>query len=665
LAMGFVGLASLGDPSLVVTAIAAALGLQEVPNHPLLETLLTYLANKTRLLIFDNCEHVLVEVRRVIEEPLRNCPGIAVLATSRESLRVAGEHAYRLPSLSTEAAILLFADRARAVDHRFTLTDENAPIVAELCRGLDGIPLAIELAAARTNVLSVTALADGLNDRFRILRGDEHKTPHRQRTMRATIDWSYDLLSAREQRALELLSVFAGGCTLASATAVCKGAVIPDDAMLDVLSSLVEKSLLVADLDGSQARYRLLESFREYAREKLAMRHELDGALHRHALVFLELAEQLQRAFDSGPDDLWRGLVRDELSNWRAALHWALIERGDVQLGQRLVGQLNVAWRTFARVEGRRWVALARDLVDDRTPPSVLAGLAYCEATVAWQLREYQRCLTSCEEAVTHYETVGDSLGVAHARDVATTALYFLGRVTEAHVIEQEVLAIARRASRHVWAATAMSWLGVINAHEGNIPQARSYIAGALQIFDARGAKFEGAAALADLAGVEFLAGNTELALRYATDALARRSDFSDPSAAMDCRSELTRYLIALARYDEAEEHAREMLRIARERHEDVFAACALQYLAASAALRSATVVEGMTDVRPRVAQLLGFSDARIAAMGSARKPADQLLYDRVLSALREGIGGETVAKLMAEGGVMTEERAFIEALAI
>jgi predicted ATPase len=247
LAICFVGLA-VADPSLVVTTIASALGLQEVPNHPLLETLLTYLKNKTVLLIVDNCEHVIAEARTVVEALLRNCPHVRVLATSRESLRVAGERAYRLPSLSADEAVELFVDRARAVDHRFKLTDESALIVAEICRGLDGIPLAIELAAARTNVLSVRALAEGLNDRFRILSGDGHNAAPRQHTMRATIDWSYELLPAREKRVLERLSVFAAGCTLASATAVCKDEIILEDDVLDVLSSLVDKSLVVAHL---------------------------------------------------------------------------------------------------------------------------------------------------------------------------------------------------------------------------------------------------------------------------------------------------------------------------------------------------------------------------------------------------------------------------------
>jgi predicted ATPase len=660
-AICFVELASLSEPSLVVTAIASALSLQEVTNHPLLDTLQAYLRNKPLLLILDNCEHVIAEARNVAEVLLVNCPRVRILATSRELLRVAGERAYRLPSLTEDEAVELFVDRAQAVDHRFKLTDESAPIVAEICRRLDGIPLAIELAAARVNALTLRSLANRIDDRFRILAGNVARRRHQ--TMRATIDWSYDLLSPKEQRVLERLSVFAGGCALVAAEAVCASEGVSEGDVLDILSSLVDKSLLIAGTEGSEPRYRLLESFREYASEKLAMRGELDDALNRHALLFLELAEQLQLAFDSGPDDVWCTLLREELNNWRAALHWALIERGDVLLGQRLVGQLNVAWRTFARVEGRRWITLAFELVDDRTPRSVRASLSYCDATVSWHRREYQRSLTRCEDAIAHYKAVADSLGVAHAQDVASVALFFLGRVAESRVMAEEVLSVSRKAGRQVWAAVDMAWLGFIIAHEGNVAQARSYIADALQIFDPLGAVFEGADALVSLADVEFCAGNTELAFRYATDALARRSAF-DPSSTLDHRSDLMRYLIALARYDEGGKQAREMLTIARERHEDVYAAFALQYLAAIAALRPPVVAEGGAEIRSRAAQILGFSDARIAATGSIRQGADQLVYDRAMSALRNAMGADTLSNLMAKGATMTEEQAVEAALA-
>ncbi|MGA8097458.1 MAG: helix-turn-helix domain-containing protein [Candidatus Cybelea sp.] len=674
----FIGLAPARDPSLVVTAIATALRIQEVGNHPLLETVLAYLKNKTTLLVLDNCEHVIGEARTVAEALLRSCPRVRILATSRESLRCAGERVYRLPSLSVPShremqrisapeaiaygAIVLFVERARAVDHTFTLTDETAPSVAELCRGLEGIPLAIELAAARSNVLTVRALHARLNNRLRLLKGNEHTALPRQQTMRATIDWSYELLSDREQRMLEYLSVFAGGCTLPAAQAVSNNA--SEDDVLDLLSSLLDKSLLIADFEGREARYRLLESFREYALEKLALRGELEVTLNRHAFVCVELAEQLEHAFNSESDAVWRALARAEMSNWRAALNWALTESGDILLGQRLVGQLNVVWQYFARVEGRRWTALAVQLVDERTPPSVLACLTYTEASIAWLLREYDRQLTKSQTAIARYREIGDSLGVARAQDIAATALFALGRVAESQSLAQEVLAFARVAANSRLAASAMRSCSTVSAYEGNVDQARRFVADALRIYDSFGAKFDAAQTLNDLAYVEFRAGDTELALRHSTDAL-QSCCVDDQSATLDMRNDLTRHLIWLDRYDVAEERAREMLAIARERHEDVYAALALQHLGAIAALRPQKVAERAAEERSQALRVLGFSGARIAAMGSARWPDDQLEYDRATDALREASGADAVSKLIADGAAMTEDQALEETRAI
>lgn len=674
-AVCFVGLAPVAHPSLVVTAIASALGVQEVRNHPLLETLLTYLKNKTMLLILDNCEHVVGEVRTVAEALLLNCPCARIVATSREPLRFAGEQAYRLSSLSVPSpeaarligaaetsaygAIALFVDRARAVDHRFTLTDENVPNVAELCRALDGIPLAIELAAARVNVLPVRALLQKLDGGLRILTAEDYGASPRQQTMRSTIDWSYELLSDREQQMFDRLSIFAGGCTLGGAAAVasCTGASADD--VLDVLSSLVDKSLVIVDLEALEPRYRLLEPFREYAREKLAMRGELEVAARRHALVCLELAEQLERAFNSEADAVWRALAREELSNWRAALHWALTERGDVPLGQRLAGQLTLVWQYFARVEGRRWIALALELVGERTPPSVLASLAYAEATVAMLLREYNRQLSSALSAVARYQAIGDSLGAARAQDVASLALFLLGRVREAGALAEEVLARARSAGDRRLMALALRTLSSACASTGDLAQARQYVAEAQRIYDSLGAKYDAAQALNDLAYVECCAGNGELAVCLSDDALARCRDTDDLSATMDARDVLTKNLIWLGRYDLAEERAREMLVIARERQEDVYAAFALQDLGSSIALRPHSDAQA----RSKAARVLGFSEARIAAMGSARAPDYQWVYDRAVAALCGDIGAAVFERLMAEGAAMTEEEAVETAL--
>ncbi len=220
------------------------------------------------------------------------------------------------------------------VDHRFALSDQNAPAVAEVCWRLDGIPLAIELAAARVTTFPIEALSQQLDNRFRLLTSGGRTALPRQQTMRATIDWSYDLLSAREQRFFEHLSVFAGGCTFAVAAAVCgDGGTEGDEAgSVELLSSLVDKSLVVTDFEWSEPRYRLLESFRQYAREKLAARGEAGIVEQRHALAYADLAGRAQQSWDTA-SDTWADLFEPELDNWRAALEWALAARGNVDWG--------------------------------------------------------------------------------------------------------------------------------------------------------------------------------------------------------------------------------------------------------------------------------------------------------------------------------------------
>ena len=309
----FVSLAAIGDPSLVTMAIANALGVQEVPTHPLIETLVAFLKNKAMLLVLDNCEHVIDQVATVADFLLRACPNLRILATSREPLRAAGERAYRLPSLDGTDAVALFADRAQAADARFALTRENTPAVEEICSRLAGIPLAIELAAARASVLPLGLLIEELDGRFDILVGGQRSAPPRQQTMRATIDWSYDLLAAAERRVFERLSVFAGGCTVGAATAVCRGGEIATGDVLPLISSLVSKSLILADLGGEEPRYRLLEPFRDYAREKLKARGEEAAVARRHLITYLETAASFARREQHYA--IFYGYPRDEVGN--------------------------------------------------------------------------------------------------------------------------------------------------------------------------------------------------------------------------------------------------------------------------------------------------------------------------------------------------------------
>ncbi|MGA9019113.1 MAG: helix-turn-helix domain-containing protein [Candidatus Cybelea sp.] len=678
-AVCFVALAPVGDPALVVAAIASTLSVQEVPGRPLLETLLAYLKNKTLLLILDNCEHVITQAAIVAGALLAGCPRCAILATSREPLRTAGEHTYRLPSLSVPAperaqrlsaaealsygAIVLFSDRARAVDHRFMLNDENASAIAGICRHLDGIPLAIELAAARVNMLPVHVIAKRFDHRFVILTGGDRTALPRQQTMRAAIDWSYDLLAAREQRTFEQLSVFAGGCTVAAANAVCAGDDVAEGDVLDLLQSLVDKSILVADLDGLEPRYWLLESFREYAREKLAARGEVDGVARRHALACLQLAEQLERACDTEPDVVWRALAQEELDNWRAALQWALTDRSDVVLGQELVGALHVVWAYFAPLEGQRYAAAAFELAGEQTPTHVLARLGYAEGIVAMQHRAYKVQLSCSERAIERFRAVGDPLGIARTQDLAGQALVSLGRITEAKTLLQQALTGARMLGNRRLVACVLRNLGYASAVDGDCSAARDYVAEALPIYQALGASLGVALALDDLGEFEFRAGNAELAFRLATDALATFRAVNNERFVAFVLSSLSMYLIALGRYEDAEERACEALVLARQQQQDVLVAWTLLHLGAIAALRPhiSTVREPAT-AYGQAARILGFVDVRLEAIGSAKLYLHEQEYNRVLAILRDAIGAGLVASLMADGGVMTEEQAVEEA---
>ena len=676
-AVCFVALAPIGDPALVAAAVASTLGVQEVPDRPLLETLTAYLKNKALLLILDNCEHVITEAAIVVSALLAGCPRLRILATSRELLRIAGEYTYRLPSLSVPTqetihrlgaaealsfgAIVLFNDRARAVDHRFTLTEENASAVAAICRHLDGIPLAIELAAARVNVLSVQAIADRLGNRFSILTGGERTALARQQTMRAAIDWSYDLLAAREQRVFERLSVFAGGCTSASANAVCAGGDIAEADVMELLSSLLDKSLLAADFDGFEARYSLFESFREYAREKLVARGEADAVARRHALACLELAEQLELACDTEADVIWRALAQDELDNWRAALQWALTERNDVVLGQALVGALHVVWAYFAPLEGQRYAASAFALADEQTPTHVLARLGYADGLIAMQHRSYKVQLTSSERAIERYGAVGDALGVARTQDLAGQALVSLGRIAEAKTLLRQALASARMLGNRRLTACILRNLGYASAVEGDCDAARDYVAEAVPIYEGLGASLGAALARDDLGEFEFRAGNAELAYQLATDALAIFRSVNNQRFVASVLSSLAMYLIALGRYDDAEERACEALALAREQQQDVLVAWTLQHLGAIAALRPQVSTQDAPRAYARAARILGFVDARLEAIGSAKMYIYEQAYDRAVTVLREALGADAVTKLMGEGAKMTEAQAVEE----
>ncbi|MBA3950412.1 MAG: AAA family ATPase [Rubrobacter sp.] len=435
-----VELAPLADPELVSQAVAAALGVREQPDRPLAQTLSAHLRSGQTLLVLDNCEHLVDAAAHLAEELLRACPKLRILATSREPLRVPGEALWPVPPLSlpdvdqastTESlmryeAVRLFVDRARSRLPAFELTDENAEVVARVCRKLDGVPLAIELATARLGTLAVEQIAERLEDSLKLLTGGNRTAEPRQQTLRAALDWSHDLLSEAEQVLLRRLSVFAGGWTLEAAEEVCWGYGIEKDAVLDLLSRLVDKSLRVAaaasGVDGAP-RYRMLEPIRQYCRERLEESGETERVRERQARYFLTLAEEedpeeAEPELRGSRSIAWLERMETERGNIRAALDWSLDEDaradGRAELGLRLAVALWWYWQTHDYlVEGRRCLERASSAESNPGTTSWRARALVAAGWIAQLQADYGEMRAMVEEGVALYRELGDREGIA------------------------------------------------------------------------------------------------------------------------------------------------------------------------------------------------------------------------------------------------------------
>jgi predicted ATPase len=656
----FVGLASSRDPSLVTAAIASALGVQQMPRRALLDALIAYLKPRTILLFLDNCEHVVQEAANVAEALLAACPGLRIVATSREALMAAGERRYRLPPLGSADAIALFADRAQGVDVHFALSNESAPLVAEICRRLDGIPLAIELAAARINVLSLEALSEKLDDRFRILSG-ARRSELQHRTMRAAIDWSYNLLSEPERRVFERLSVVAGGCTLAAANSICSGDEVSKDEVFELLASLVDKSLVTVDFERSEPRYGLLDASRQYAHEKAASRGEMPTLLRRHAFAYLELAEWLQVKIRSAPVEVWHEVWLAERDNWRTTLRWSLIERGDVALGLALAGLLCL-WEIFGLLERRNWTTAALRLVDEKTPTRTLARLSQARGNIAFELGDFEDSLDSHRIALSYYRELGDPLAVAGSQSGMAYAMVSLGRPNEARIVFEEALPLARTIEGHGVAASILSGLALV---ADDIALVRSYTAAALKHSEATGNTFNTAYALINLSSCELRAGDAESALAHASEALAAARGLSAVTERTEALNNISLSLIALARFHEADQYARELLALAREHGLDRLIVSALERVVVTAVLRLETNGAASPESLQAAARILGFVDSRIVALESIRESLAQAHYERVGSVIVKAMGTEAFAELAAAGAASSEPEAIAQALSL
>ncbi len=372
-----VDLAPIADPGLVPVAMAEALGLADQPSRSTTDTLIRFVKDRRMLVLLDNCEHLLDAIAALTTALLSACPGLTMLATSREPIGVAGEVTWRVPSLSLDGeAIELFVDRARRARSDFKITnDDDIHAVQEICRRLDGMPLAIELAAARVRALSLDEIVDSLHDRFRLLIGGRRTAVRRQQTLRASVDWSHALLTEPERVLFRRLAPFMGGFDLAAARAVAGGTEVERYQVLDQLTLLVDKSLVVADDTGGRMRYRLLETVRQYALEKLGESGEADAVRSRHRDYYTAMAAELDAPAATGHQRRVEQ-IETEIDNLRAAFAWSR-DNGDIELALQIASSLQPLWLTRGRLrEGMSWIdeALADlDTVDREVAPAMLS----------------------------------------------------------------------------------------------------------------------------------------------------------------------------------------------------------------------------------------------------------------------------------------------------
>ena len=484
----FLDLAPIRDPSLVVSEAAQALGVQEEGGRPLVQTLCAHLRDRKVLIVLDNCEHLVAACANLANTLLRAAPGLRIIATSREALRVPGEQTYPvLPlavpdasvgfdALARSDAVQLFVDRARLHKPWFWLTEEEAPAVAELCSRLEGIPLALELAAARMRTLSVADINKRVRDRFKLLTGGGRVLLERQQTLRALVDWSYDLLDANERVLFDRLCVFAGSFDLESAEEVCGIDPLAPEDVLDLLTSLVDKSLVMAETTGEASRFRTLETIRDYARERLVQRDEITTMATRHCDRFLTFAKAA-RAGVAGPEQAeWTQRLETELDNLRAAISRSLEGRVDPVLSVKFEVALMSFWMSRGySTEGRGYVrgslALPAVLASDVAHGHALyvgAALANCQSDHAEAAEMLEKCLQLRRQ-------IGNAVDIAATLSTLSLVRLNVGDPVSAREGEEEALGIFRQLGDRTGEAIGLVHLGQIAMHVGDDEQASGY----------------------------------------------------------------------------------------------------------------------------------------------------------------------------------------------
>jgi non-specific serine/threonine protein kinase len=658
--LAFVPLAAVRDPDLLWVTVVRALDLQ-APDETARDAVPAYLQERTTLLILDNLEHLLA-VGTALVDLLRAAPGLTLLVTSRALLRVSGEQVVTVPPLALPdpgvlpaasalpefGAVRLFVERAQAVRSAFTVDDGNAADVVEICRRLDGVPLAIELAAARITVLPPKALLARLRRRLPLLTDGPHDQPERLRAVRAGIAWSYDLLSPDEQHLFRRLAVFAGAFTLTAAEALSPTG---GSGALHVIAGLVDKSLLQQAASSGDPRFVMLETIREYAWEQLAAGGEETDARRAHAAYFLRFAEEAGTGLRGAQQQQWRDQLEADLDNLRAALEWALggaADPADADSGLLLVGALWYFW--FQRGltgEARRWLSRALDVAPSRGRARAQALLG--AGTLAWRQGDCAAARGSLDESAVLWRTEGDLGGLAEVLHVLGHVRFDQRDYADARELFKESLQVFREADDFLGGLPILGDLGLVAYHEGDYGSAEKILQESLVLYREHGLKDRVAGALNGLGDLAKLAGDSKRAIACYEESLGLWRELRGTPGIASALHKLGQ----ISRFEGDDELARarfvESMTLQRDLGNKQGIGECLAGLAATAAASGHLVP---------AAQLFAASAALLESIGFPLAPADQQTLSRDMNAVRERLGPGQWDSAWATGSALSPEQA-------
>ena len=656
----WVELAPVKDGRFVVQAVAQVLGVQESRVHSLTDSLNRFLREKQALIILDNCEHVIESSAQLATDLLSHCAHLQILTTSRESLAITGETTFRVPvltfpvlehlprlqNLSEFESIQLFVERAVAVHPELALTPENAFAVTQICHRLDGIPLAIELAAARIKVFSLEEIAARLNDRFSLLTHGSRTALPRHQTLRALVEWSYDLLPESERILWRRLSVFIGGWTLEAAESICSDAVLQKSHILELLSHLVDKSLVIVDPQNGSTRYQMLETIRQYGQEIVESSGEHSAIRRKHLVYFLELAETAELNLLTIQQKMWFAKLDLEYGNMRAAFEWAM--DADITNALRLAAALSQYWEVRGFIsEGR--TALERALQPTPDVPNELRaeGLRW-QAKFAARQGDYARAKEPLKESLELSRALGDKLGMAKSLHNLGMVFSLQGDYGAAKNSYETGLALLKETNDKRETAALTTSLGNVVNYMGDYETARQYQEQSVTLFRELGDKFGLFIALNNLGIVLERQGDISGARRYYEASIATASELGEKNLVAYALIGLAHVLYLQDDLTEANRRYRESLHIAQEIGEKRCIAYCL---------------EGLAQIALRVehpswaAQLFGAAASLRQAIGAPLNQAEKDELDRDVKVTRNQLGERTFDSVYKAGSAMTLEQ--------